>query len=37
MVIKDTSAMQGDEVKAQRHGLEPIDPKAVNVVEKAKA
>ena len=37
MVIKDTSAMQGDEVKAQKHGLEPIDPKAVNVVEKAKA
>lgn len=35
MPIKDISAMQGDEVCAQKHGLEPIDPKAVNVTEKA--
>lgn len=36
MEIKDPSALKGDEVKAMRHGVEPITPGAVSVTDPAK-
>lgn len=31
MLIKDMSALKGDEVQAMTHGVEPADPKSVHV------
>lgn len=33
MLIKDSSALKGDEVKAMKHGLEPIEAESVGVTE----